>query len=194
VEAIKSCTDRPVILFPGSSYQLSPVADAVLFLTLVSSRNPEYLISEQVKAAPQIKKAGLEAIPTGYILIESGRSTSVGFISNSQPIPMDKLDIAKAHALAAQYMGMRLIYLEAGSGAMYSVPEDLIREVDNYTDIPIIVGGGISTPKDARNKVIAGANHIVIGNHFEQGNDTEALQDFADAIHCKQESGIEIER
>jgi phosphoglycerol geranylgeranyltransferase len=194
IKIIKSETDLPVIIFPGSASQVSHLADGILFLTLLSSRNPDFLITEQVKGAPMIKAAGLEPIPTGYLLIESGRMTSVQYVSNSQPIPADKPDIAKVHALAGQYMGMSMVYLEAGSGALYSVPEEMISAVYNYVDIPIIVGGGIRSPEDARGKVEAGASFVVIGNFFEKKGSEKLLAEFAEAIHIKQASEIEIER
>lgn len=194
IKIIKGETDLPVIIFPGSASQVSRFADGILFLTLLSSRNPDFLISEQVKGAPMIKAAGLEAIPTGYLLIESGRMTSVQYVSNSQPIPADKPDIAKVHALAAQYMGMRMVYLEAGSGALYSVSDEMISAVHDYVDIPIIVGGGIRSPEDARSKVEAGASFVVVGNFFEKEGSEKLLADFAEAIHIKKKSEIEIER
>ena len=121
-ETLQNSTNLPIILFPGSAMQLTSHADAILFMSLISGRNPNYLISEQVKAAPLIQKQGLEPIPTGYLLIDGGTQTSVSFISNTTPIPRDKCEIAWAHALAGQYLGMQLIYLEAGSGAKTPVP------------------------------------------------------------------------
>jgi phosphoglycerol geranylgeranyltransferase len=194
IKLIKANTNIPVIIFPGSSNQISNYADAILFLTLVSCRNPEFLITEQVKGAPIIKAANIEPIPTGYILIDSGRMTSVQYISGSLPIPSDKPDLVKVHALAAQYMGMQLIYLEAGSGALYSIPEEIISEVRNYINIPIIVGGGIKEPEDAYNKVKAGASFVVVGNFFEEKGAQIRLSEFASAIHKSIESEIEIER
>lgn len=193
IRIIKSEFNKPVIIFPGSSQQVSSAADAILFLTLISSRNPEYLIAEQVKGAPLVKEAGIEAIPTGYVLIESGRVTSVQYVSNSMPIPSDKPDLVKVHALAAQYMGMKLLYLEAGSGALYSVPEEIITKVSEYADIPIIVGGGITSPEDARGKVIAGASFVVVGNFFEKEGTQSLLTEFSEAIHTNVKSEIEIE-
>lgn len=194
IEVLKANCDLPVIIFPGSSNQICDRADGILFLTMVSSRNPQYLISEQVKGAPLVKSAGLEVIPTGYILIESGRMTSVQYVSSSLPIPSDKPDLVKAHALAAQYMGMQTVYLEAGSGALYSVPEELIRAVRDYADIPIIVGGGIRKPQEARDKVTAGAAFVVVGNFFQNGNSSELLEEFAQAIHTVEKSEVKIER
>ena len=137
IKAIKSATDLPVILFPGGAGHLSREADALLFLSLVSGRNPTYLIEEHVKASPFIKIFGLEPISTGYMLIESGSSTSVLYMSNTKPIPRDKPEIAQAHALAAQYIGMKLIYLEAGSGADRAVPVEMVKSVADYVETPI---------------------------------------------------------
>lgn len=193
IKIVKSETNLPVIIFPGSSSQISRFADGILFLTLLSSRNPDFLVSEQVKGAPMIKAAGLEPIPTGYLLIESGRMTSVQFVSNSIPLPSDKPDLAQIHALAAQYMGMQTVYLEAGSGALYSVPEEMILAVHDYVDIPIIVGGGIKSPEDARGKVLAGASFVVVGNFFEKRGSETLMADFSEAIHTRVKSEIEIE-
>lgn len=194
IKLIKSECDLPVIIFPGSSNQVSSCADGILFLTLLSCRNPEYLISEQVKGAPLVKSSGLEVIPTGYILIESGRRTSVQYVSNSFPIPSDKPDLVKVHALAAKYMGMQMVYLEAGSGALYSVPEDIISAVSAYAEIPIIVGGGIKTPQEARAKILAGASFVVIGNFFQQKGHAKLMNEFAQAIHTLEKSEVKIER
>ncbi len=180
---IKSYSKVPVIIFPGDCTHLSKYADAVLFISLISGRNPEYLIGEQVKASPIIKELGLEVIPTGYLLIESGNLTSALFMSHSFPIPRDKPDIAKYHALAGQYLGMKFIYLDAGSGAQELVPDEMIREVKDYISIPILVGGGIKNPQEAKSKVKAGAQGIVIGNILQENPDL--AKDFANAIHKK---------
>jgi len=161
--------------------QLTSHADAILFMSLISGRNPNYLISEQVKAAPLIQKQGLEPIPTGYLLIDGGTQTSVSFISNTTPIPRDKCEIAWAHALAGQYLGMQLIYLEAGSGAKTPVPDLMISSVKKQVSVPIIVGGGIRSPETARQKVEAGADFIVTGNVIEK--DPSLMSAFAEAIH-----------
>lgn len=175
--------DVAVIIFPGSVQQISPKADAILFLSLISGRNPEHLIGSQVTAAPLIWKMQLEAISCGYMLIESGRLTSVQYSSNSFPIPRQKPSIALAHGLAAQYLGMKSIYLEAGSGAEQSVPEPMIKLLREHLSIPIIAGGGIRTPEDAAKKARAGAHFLVIGNFFEEGENINLLEQFAHAIH-----------
>ena len=161
--------------------QLTSYADAIFFMSLISGRNPNYLISEQVKAAPLIQKQGLEPIPTGYLLIDGGTQTSVSFISDTTPIPRDKYEIAWAHALAGQYLGMQLIYLEAGSGAEIPVPDPMISSVKKQVSVPIIVGGGIRSPETAQQKVEAGADFIVTGNVIEK--DPSLMSAFAEAIH-----------
>ena len=183
IKGIKDQCDLPVIIFPGSTKQISPYADAILFLSLISGRNPNSLIGEQVVAAPIIKSMGLEAISCGYMFIESGNVTSAQFISDTRPIPRQKPEIAMAHALAAEYLGMRMIYLEAGSGAKHSVPVELIEAVKDNISIPIIVGGGIRTPDEANKKVNAGARFVVTGNVLEENRDVGLIKAFADAIH-----------
>jgi phosphoglycerol geranylgeranyltransferase len=181
VREIKAHVNVPVTIFPGNANQVSRHADAILFLSLISGRNPHLLIGEQVKAAPAIKEFGLEPIPTGYMIIESGGTTSVQFMSDTQPIPRNKPDIAKAHALAAEYLGMKFVFLEAGSGADSSVPDNIVREVKDFISIPIIVGGGIKDPDVAYKKVKSGASFVVIGNFLEE--DDSLIKEFADAIH-----------
>jgi phosphoglycerol geranylgeranyltransferase len=168
VKKIKKYTSLPVIIFPGNSMQISSYADGILFLSLISGRNPQYLIEEQVRAAPIIKKTKLEVIPTGYILVEGGSFTSVGFMSNTFPIPQDKIELTKYHALAAEYLGMKLVYLDAGSGARKSISTQMIREIKNYISIPLIVGGGIKTPEEVVEKLKEGVNGVVIGNVLEE--------------------------
>lgn len=180
---IKGKISIPLILFPGNSNQIAPKADAVLFLSLLSGRNPDFLIGEQVKGAPLVKKYGLEPIPTGYLLIESGKTTSVEYISDTRPIPRDKPDIACSHALAAEYFGMKLVYLEAGSGSSTSVPDELISAVTSFISLPVIAGGGIKTPAEAAQKIRVGAKIVVVGNHFEKGNAFQLLAEFASACH-----------
>ena len=183
VAAIKAGTDAPVILFPGASSQLSRHADAILFMSLLSGRNPQYLIGEQVQAAPKVRHMGLEPIPTGYLLLDGGSPTAVQIISGTQPLPLNQPDITLAHALAAQYLGMSLVYLEAGSGASQAVPDEVIRAVSGSVDIPVIAGGGIRTPEQAAAKVQAGAKFIVTGTVAEESGSASALQAFADAVH-----------
>ena len=179
VQAVKQVTTLPVILFPGDVTQLSSHADAVLFLSLISGRNPQYLIGEHVKAAPFLRKHDLEAIPTGYILIGGGELTSVQFVSGTLPVPAGKPDIAAVHALAGQYLGHQLIYLEGGSGTSQSVSPAMVKQVKALLEIPLIVGGGIASLEQARALYQAGADILVIGNSFEQGVSTDRLREFA---------------
>ena len=183
VKGIKENCSLPVIIFPGSTKQISKYADAILFLSLVSGRNPDSLIGSHVVAAPIIKSINLEAISTAYMFIDSGTVTSALFMSNTLPIPREKPDIAAAHALAAQYVGMQCVYLEAGSGAKYSVPNKVVAAVAQYTSMPIICGGGIRTPDEAREKVRAGASFIVTGTIIEKDSNPALIQAFADAVH-----------
>lgn len=171
VKLVKSFSKVPVILFPGDAMQVSKYADAILFLSLLSGRNPDYLIGEHIKASPAIKKIGLEVIPTGYILIESGTKTSVMYKSHTSPISPDQINVVKAHALAGQYLGMKFIYLEAGSGALHPVPDSLISAVKKYISIPLIVGGGLKTQDAINEKLNAGADFIVVGNALQNNPD-----------------------
>jgi putative glycerol-1-phosphate prenyltransferase len=182
---IKRSVSIPVIIFPGNGRQLSGHADALLFLSLISGRNPNTLIGEQVHSAPLIHALGLEAISTGYMLIESGCTTAAEFMSNTRPIPRAKPEIAVAHALAAEYLGMKFIYLEGGSGAQNSVPEQMIKAIYKTISLPVIVGGGIRTPEEARSKVKAGASFIVTGNILEGNQDVCFIKALAQAIHTK---------
>ena len=182
VSIIKSLSELPVIFFPGGISQLNKYYDAMLFMSILSGRNPHYLIGEQVVAAPIVKDLGIEVIPTGYLIVDGGNNSSVQFMSGSNPIPIEKPDILVAHALAAQYLGKKLVYLESGSGAKKSIPNKLVKAVNSYIDVPIIVGGGIRSPESAYEKVQAGASFIVTGSVIE--NDSMALiKEFADAIH-----------
>ncbi len=186
VKQVKSVTNLPVIIFPGSFAQITPHADAILFSSLISGRNASYLIEEQVKGAPLVKRCDIEPIPTGYMLVESGPLTSVQFISGSMPIPREKNDIACAHALAAQYLGMKLVYLEAGSGAQLSVPISMIKAVSEYIDIPLITGGGLHTPRECADRIEAGASFVVVGNRMEKEIDYNLLKELTDAVHIKE--------
>jgi phosphoglycerol geranylgeranyltransferase len=182
VYSVKKSVNIPVILFPGDATQLSAHADALLYLSLISGRNPVNLISEHVKAAPLIKSLNIKPISTAYMLVESGTVTSVEFISNTRPIPRNKPAIAAAHALAAQYMGMKLVYLEAGSGAPLSVPVEMIKLVRKTVDIPIIVGGGIRDAETALEKIQAGADIIVTGNILKSKNGINKMKEIAKEI------------
>lgn len=183
IKQIKEHVQIPVIIFPGGVQQVSRYADAILFMSLISGRNPETLIGQQVMAAPIVKKIGLETIATGYMLIESGKVTSAEFMSNTRPIPRDKADIAVAHALAAEYLGKKILYLEAGSGALQPVPDKMIAVVSKTCKLPLIIGGGITTPEIAKQKVAAGAGFIVTGTIFEKDNSDGKMAEFAKAVH-----------
>lgn len=183
LSVIKQNTTVPVVIFPGSLFQVSPAADGILFLVLISGRNPEHLIGNQVLAAPMISKMGLEAVSTGYMLIGTGLITSAEFMSNTKPIPHHKPDIALAHALAAEMMGMRCLYLDAGSGADQPVPDEMIRVITKSCTLPMIVGGGIRQPEDAKKKVAAGASFVVTGTILEKQNHPTFIREFAEAIH-----------
>ena len=167
IEIIKKNTEVPVLLFPGSLLQLSNKADGILLLSLISGRNPDYLIGNHVLAAPFLKKSRLEIIPTGYILVGEGNVSSVEYISNTRPIPAEKHDLVVATAIAGEQMGNQLIYLEAGSGSPNMVSPELISEVKRNISIPLVVGGGIKSPEQAQSVSKAGADIIVVGNAVE---------------------------
>lgn len=167
VELLKKYTVLPIILFPGDYTQITPKADAILFLSLLSGRNPEYLIGQQIKGAPHIKKSRLEIIPTGYILIESGKETAVQRVSKTLPISQKDIDAIVNTALAGQYLGKKCIYLEAGSGAKYPVSVEIIKAVREAIEIPLIVGGGIRSQQKMEEAYQAGATMVVIGTAFE---------------------------
>jgi len=185
IKKVKQLTKLPVIIFPGAVDQISSYADAILYLSVVSGRNPEHLIGKHVLAAPLMRRANLEPISTAYILVESGTSTTAQYMSGSSPIPRNKPEIAAATALASEYLGMRFIYLEAGSGAQQTVPNEMVKAVSSVCSVPIIVGGGIKSPKTAREKIDNGANIIVTGNFFENENNWNLLKEFAEAVHKK---------
>lgn len=168
VDFLKSNSSNPVTIFPGNPSQIYSGADALLLLSLVSGRNADLLIGRHVESAPLLKKSGLEVIPTAYILMDGGRATAVSYISNTTPIPAHKPEIAAATALAAELLGMRCVYLEAGSGAKEAVSEETVKAVRSAVDIPIIVGGGIRTAEQAHNLCLAGANTLVVGTAFER--------------------------
>lgn len=183
VAKIKENAKMPVIFFPGGVTQLNGYYDAMFFMSILSGRNPHYLIGEQVIAAPIVKDIGIETIPMGYLLLDGGTTTTVEFMSSTKPIPMDRPDITVAHALAAQYLGKKFVYLEAGSGAKVPVSVETIKAVKKQIEIPIIVGGGIKTPKQAAERVKAGANFIVTGTITEKLENLSLMKDFSEAIH-----------
>jgi phosphoglycerol geranylgeranyltransferase len=181
IKAIKSHTDIPVILFPGSPSQVSSYADALLYLSLISGRNADLLIGQHVTSAPLVRGSGLEVMSTGYMLIDGGAPTTVSYMSGSLPIPADKDDIALCTALAGEMLGQKLIYMDAGSGAKKAITESMIRKVASNISIPLIVGGGITDPEKAYLNCKAGAEIIVIGNAIEK--DENLIKEMAAAIH-----------
>lgn len=181
IKILKENADIPVILFPGNTLQLSNKADAFLLLSLISGRNPEMLIGRHVIAAPYLKMTTLEIISTGYMLIDSGRPTSVSFMSNSFPIPADKIDIAACTAMAGEMLGLKLIFMDAGSGAENPVSNEMISIVKQSLEVPVIVGGGIRTPEKAEETARQGADVVVVGNSIE--NDASLISEISNAIH-----------
>lgn len=171
----------PVILFPGSPNQITSHADALLYLSLISGRNPELLIGQHVISAPMVRQSGLEVMSTGYMVIDGGAPTTVSYISHSSPIPHDKDEIAVCTAMAGEMLGMKLLYLDAGSGARRPVSSSMINAVSSHTQIPLIVGGGITDPEKAYNAAHSGADLVVIGNALEK--DRELLSDLCAAVH-----------
>ena len=168
IKTIRKYVSVPVLLFPGSAAQFSPAADALMYLSLISGRNPDYLIGQHVQSAMQVYQTNMPVIPVGYMLVESGSLTSVQYISGTQPIPRTKNDIAVATALAGQYLGQKAIYLEGGSGAQQPVPLSMISAVKKHLSVPLIVGGGIRTPQAMCDAFKAGADVVVIGNVLEE--------------------------
>ncbi len=181
IKAIKAAVELPVIIFPNSANVLSPYADALYFMSLLNSQDIDMVIGQQVKGAIYVKKLGIEPIPMGYIIVEPGMT--VGRVGRAKLIPRDRPDLAVAYALAAQYLGMRLVYLEAGSGAPEPVPAEMIRRVKEEIDVPLVVGGGIRTAEKARSAARAGADIIVTGTIVEEVDDIEsALGEIISAI------------
>jgi len=167
IEFLRTKTKIPIIIFPGTTHQVSNSADAILLLSLVSGRNPDLLIGKHVESAFRLKSSGLEIIPTGYMLIDGGRPTTASYISFTQPLPADKPMIAAATALAAEQLGFKLLYMDGGSGAINPVSSEMIKEVKSYTSLPLVVGGGLRTKHEIQNAFNAGADMVVIGNALE---------------------------
>ena len=181
VEEMKARSPLPVIGFPGSLGQLTAALDAILYLSVVSGRNPEYLFGQHVHAAPLIRRLGLEPISTGYMLIESGRATTAQYMSHTMPIPRHKPDVAAATALAAEMMGMRLLYADGGSGADQAVPEAIVEAIADVCRTPLLVGGGLRSPEDVERRVGAGAAFVVVGNAIEGRPDAAFLAEMVAA-------------
>jgi putative glycerol-1-phosphate prenyltransferase len=181
VQQIKKNCDIPVILFPGSPSQITPYADALLYLSLISGRNAELLIGQHVISAPFVKQSRLEIISTGYMVIDGGAPTTVSYISNAAPIPADKNEIAMCTAMAGEMLGMKLIYMDAGSGAKRPITESMIEKVAQVIEVPLVIGGGILDPEKAYRNCKAGADMIVIGNAIEK--DASLIKEMSAAIH-----------
>lgn len=181
--ALHRATPLPLVLFPGGAEHLTPHADALLFLSLLSGRNAEYLAGEQVRAARRVRALGLRAIPTAYLLIDGGRVSSVERVTGTRPIARGDVDGLVDHALAAECLGLRAIYLEAGSGAAHAVPAEMVRAVREATRAPLLVGGGLRTAEACAALAAAGADTLVVGTVIEQGASDGLLRDLADAAH-----------
>ena len=180
IQLIRKYCSIPLILFPGNLYQLNEKADAILFLSLISGRNPELLIGKHVIAAPFLKASSLEVIPTGYLLIDGGVATSVSYISNTTPIPAEKNDIATSTALAGELLGLKMLFLDAGSGAHRPVSDQMIKAVNEACSIPLIVGGGIKDTEKIRSVLEAGADVVVIGDILEKK--PELIREFSEVF------------
>lgn len=181
VKFIKRHSDVPVLLFPGSSTQVSSYADSLLYLSLISGRNPDLLIGQHVVSAPAIRKSGLEVISTGYMVIDGGAPTTVSYISNATPLPADKDEIAMCTAMAGEMLGMKLIYMDAGSGAKRPISESMVEIVASHIEVPLFTGGGIRNPEKAYLLCKAGSDVIVVGNAIEKDNGL--IQELSSAIH-----------
>ncbi|MBD0368486.1 MAG: geranylgeranylglyceryl/heptaprenylglyceryl phosphate synthase [Flavisolibacter sp.] len=181
VLAIKQQCNIPVILFPGSPAQITPHADALLYLSLISGRNADLLIGQHVVSAPFVKKSGLEIMATGYMVIDGGAPTTVSYISNATPIPADKADIALCTAMAGEMLGKKLIYMDAGSGARKAISEEMIATVAQHIEVPLIIGGGIRSTEKAYLNCKAGADVIVVGNSLEK--EPSLMKEMAAAVH-----------
>ncbi len=184
VQHIKKSCQIPVILFPGSPSQISRHADALLYLSLISGRNPELLIGQHVVSAPAVRQSGLEIMSTGYIVIDGGAPTTVSYISNATPVPADKNEIALCTAMAGEMLGMKLIYMDAGSGARRPITESMIQAVSSQIHCPLIIGGGITDPEKAYRNCKAGADMIVVGNAIEK--DPTLIMEISQAVHAGQ--------
>ena len=181
ISAFKAVSDIPVVLFPGSPSQVCKKADALLYLSLISGRNPDLLIGQHVISAPAIKTSGLEVISTGYMVIDGGVPTTVSYMSHSSPIPHNKPDLALCTAWAGEMQGKHLIYMDAGSGAKYPISTEMIEKVSQHIALPLIIGGGIRDVAGVQNACRAGAQVVVVGNAIEQ--DEQLIFSFSEAVH-----------
>lgn len=190
IQRFKTESDIPVVLFPGSPAQVTPYADALLYLSLISGRNADLLIGQHVVSAPQVKASGLEVISTGYMIIDGGVQTTVSYMSNAMPLPHDKPEIALCTAWAGELQGKHVIYMDAGSGARRPVTTEMIHKVSTHIDIPLFIGGGILTPEKVYENCQAGANLIVVGNAIER--DPLLIKDMAAATRQGSGSTVKI--
>ncbi len=181
IQSIQRKTSIPTVLFPGSHIQVSKHADALLYLSLISGRNAELLIGQHVVSAPFVKSSGLEVIPTGYMVVDGGHPTAVSYMSNSFPIPKDKKDIAMCTAMAGEMLGMKLIYMDAGSGANFPISAKMVSSVSQHIECPLVIGGGIRTKAHAIEACEAGADIVVVGNAIEK--DASLIGELSEAIH-----------
>ena len=181
LKTLKENTTIPVVLFPGNAMQVNNKADGILFLSLISGRNADMLIGKQVITAPILKQSSLEVLPTGYMLIDSGKPTTVSYMSNTNPIPADKETVAACTAMAGEMLGLKLIFMDGGSGAKNPISKAMIKAVRKSVDVPLIIGGGISSGEKAIANCRAGADIIVVGNAIEK--DENLIGEIADAIH-----------
>jgi phosphoglycerol geranylgeranyltransferase len=181
IQHIRRNCDIPIILFPGTPSGVSRYADGLLYLSLISGRNPELLIGQHVISAPAVRKSGLEIISTGYMVIDGGAPTTVSYISNASPIPADKNEIALCTAMAGEMLGMKLIYMDAGSGARHPIREEMISLVAASIEVPLVIGGGIRDPEKAYRNCKAGADIVVVGNAIEK--DASLIREMAAAVH-----------
>lgn len=181
ISTIKENSDIPVILFPGNAMQVNNKVDGILFLSLISGRNAEMLIGKQVITAPILKKSDLEVLSTGYMLIDSGKSTTASYMSNTTPIPHDKNEVAVCTAIAGEMLGLNLIFMDGGSGAINSISNEMIKSVSEQIDCPLIIGGGIDSSEKAIEKLNAGADIIVVGNAIEK--DKELISEITNIVH-----------
>lgn len=192
ISLIKSNSDIPVVLFPGNGFQIHPKADALLLLSLLSGRNAEYIIGKQVESAIRLFKSGLETLSTAYLLIDGGNSNTAAYLSQTLPIPADKTELALATAIAASLMNFECLYLEAGSGAEWTVPNVMINEISSHVKMPILVGGGLRNAEQIYDKLNHGADIVVVGNILEKN--PERLREMMSAVHSFASKNIKTEQ
>ena len=181
LKVLKKNSNIPIILFPGNAMQINDKADAILFLSLISGRNPEMLIGKQVITAPLLKQSSLEILPTGYMLIDSGKPTTASYMSDTTPIPAEKNSVASCTAMAGEMLGLKIIFMDGGSGARNPISEEMILEVSKSVNVPIIIGGGITSGEKAIANCNSGADIIVVGDAIEK--DQNLILEISNAVH-----------